>query len=167
MSVEFYRGSPGKFDSRTLNGKTLTRWTGRISVSISIHIHTSVSIDTTAVDIDIDMNIHINISIHTTTTTTTTTTIDIHIIISIHTTIFFFLLFFPAMKLLSAGLWTRPAARYTPNLPTNIMDFRGFDSSIILILRGGVLMSIGDFPESLSQAMLVGIMLVGRLSVQS
>ena len=35
----------------------------------------------------------------------------------------------------------------TPNLPTNIMDFRGFDSSIILILWGGILMSIGDFPE--------------------
>ena len=25
----------------------------------------------------------------------------------------------------------------TPNLPTNIVDFRGFDSSTILILRGG------------------------------
>ena len=30
MSVDFYRESPGKFDSRTLNGKTLSRWTGRI-----------------------------------------------------------------------------------------------------------------------------------------
>ena len=30
MSVEFDRGSPGKFDSRTLNRKTLNRWTGRI-----------------------------------------------------------------------------------------------------------------------------------------
>ena len=30
MSVEFYRGSPGKFDSRTLSRKTLSRWTGRI-----------------------------------------------------------------------------------------------------------------------------------------
>ena len=30
MSVEFYRGTPGKFDSRTLNRKTLNRWTGRI-----------------------------------------------------------------------------------------------------------------------------------------
>ena len=30
MSVELYRESPGKFDSRTLNRKTLTRWTGRI-----------------------------------------------------------------------------------------------------------------------------------------
>ena len=29
MSVEFYRESPGKFDSRTLNRKTLNRWTGR------------------------------------------------------------------------------------------------------------------------------------------
>ena len=29
MSVEFDRGSPGKFDSRTLSRKTLSRWTGR------------------------------------------------------------------------------------------------------------------------------------------
>ena len=29
MSVEFDRGSPGKFDSRTLNRETLDRWTGR------------------------------------------------------------------------------------------------------------------------------------------
>ena len=27
-SVEFYRGSPGKFDSRTLSRETLSRWTG-------------------------------------------------------------------------------------------------------------------------------------------
>ena len=53
----------------------------------------------------------------------------------------------------------------TPNLPTSIVEFRGFDSSIILILRGGILMSIGDFPEMLSQAILVGIILVGRLGV--
>ena len=53
----------------------------------------------------------------------------------------------------------------TANLRTKIMDFRGFDSSIILFLSGGVLMSIGDFPESESQAILVGIMLVGRLGV--
>ena len=31
MSVEFHRGSPRKFDSRTLNRKTLNRWTGRTS----------------------------------------------------------------------------------------------------------------------------------------
>ena len=29
MSVEFYRESPGKFDSKTLARKTLNRWTGR------------------------------------------------------------------------------------------------------------------------------------------
>ena len=53
---------------------------------------------------------------------------------------------------------------------TNIVDFRGFDSSGILILRGGIVLStgsgsIGDFPESLSQQILVGIILVGRLGV--
>ena len=32
----------------------------------------------------------------------------------------------------------------------------GFDSSTILILRGWILMSLGNFPESLTQAMLVG-----------
>ena len=51
----------------------------------------------------------------------------------------------------------------TPNLPTNIVDFRGLDSSIMLIQRGGILMSIGNLPESLSRAMLVGTMLVGGL----
>ena len=34
----------------------------------------------------------------------------------------------------------------TPNLPANIVGFRGSDSSIILILRGGIPMSIGSFP---------------------
>ena len=29
MSVEFDRESPAKFDSRTLNRETLSRWTGR------------------------------------------------------------------------------------------------------------------------------------------
>ena len=53
----------------------------------------------------------------------------------------------------------------TANLRTKILDFRGFDSSIILIIRGGILMTIGDFPENLSQAILAGIMLVGRLGV--
>ena len=53
----------------------------------------------------------------------------------------------------------------TANLRTNIVDFRGFDSNVILMSRGGILMSIGNLPESLSQAMLVGIMLVGRLGV--
>ena len=33
MSAEFYRETPGKFDSRTLNRKTLSRWTVRGSYS--------------------------------------------------------------------------------------------------------------------------------------
>ena len=32
------------------------------------------------------------------------------------------------------------------NLPTDIVDFKGFYSSIILILKGGIIMSIGDLP---------------------
>ena len=51
------------------------------------------------------------------------------------------------------------------NLRTKILDSRGFYSSIILIIRGGTLMSIVDFPESLSHRILVGIILVGRLGV--
>ena len=51
----------------------------------------------------------------------------------------------------------------TANLRTRILDLGGFDSSRILTLRGGILMSIGDFPETLSQQ--IWIILVGRLSV--
>ena len=51
------------------------------------------------------------------------------------------------------------------NLCTNIMDFRGLDSSRILCLRGGLPRPIGNFPEDLSQAILVGVMLVGQLAV--
>ena len=51
------------------------------------------------------------------------------------------------------------------NLRTKILDFRGFDSSRILIPRGGILTSIGNFPEILNQAILVGIILAGRLGV--
>ena len=74
----------------------------------------------------------------------------------------------PLFKSLPGTLPARslPALPAAPNLPTNIVDFRGFFSSIILCLRGGVLMSTGDFPESLSRAMLVGTMLVGGLGVR-
>ena len=51
--------------------------------------------------------------------------------------------------------------RTTPNPPTNIVGFRGFDPNIILIVRGGIPRPMWNFPESLSQAMLVGVMLVG------
>ena len=60
-----------------------------------------------------------------------------------------------------------PGILGTANLPTNIAGFGGFDSSVILILMGGIPMSIGNFPEGLSQATLVGIMLVGRLGVDT
>ena len=53
----------------------------------------------------------------------------------------------------------------TANPPTNIVDFRGFDSSIILNLRIGILRPKGNFLESLTRAMLEGIMLEGRLGV--
>ena len=55
--------------------------------------------------------------------------------------------------------------RNTANLRTKILDFRGFDASITSILRGGIPRPIGNFPESLSQAILVGRILVGRLGL--
>ena len=57
------------------------------------------------------------------------------------------------------------AAGRRANLRTTILDFRGFDSSIILMSRGGILMSVGIFLEVLSQQILVGLILVGRLGV--
>ena len=51
----------------------------------------------------------------------------------------------------------------TANLRTRILDFSGFDSSITLILRGGISRPIGNDPEMLSQGILVGTILVGRL----
>ena len=55
----------------------------------------------------------------------------------------------------------------TANLRTKILDFRGFDSSIILSVRGGIPRPIGNFPESLSRGTLVGIILVGRFGVNT
>ena len=63
------------------------------------------------------------------------------------------------------GFYFSVARKDTANLPTDIVRFTGFDSSTILIQRGGILRYIGDFRESLSHAMLVGTMLVGRLGV--
>ena len=42
------------------------------------------------------------------------------------------------------------------NLLTKMLEFRVFDSSTILMSRGGMFMSMGNFPEVLSQAILVG-----------
>ena len=45
--------------------------------------------------------------------------------------------------------WARQAAAdvavHTANLRTKVLDIRGFDSSRVLVLRGGILMSIGNF----------------------
>ena len=64
--------------------------------------------------------------------------------------------------------WARPARGQgaTANLRTKILDSRGFDSSIIFMLRGGILMAKVNSLESLSQRVLVAIILVGRLGVR-
>ena len=43
----------------------------------------------------------------------------------------------------SCNMFQGHAHRCTPNLPTNIVHFGGFDSSTILILRGGIPRPIG------------------------
>ena len=59
--------------------------------------------------------------------------------------------------------------RFTPNPPTNIVNFQGVWLEHNLNLKGWNSHVPRDFlgvlPESLSQAMLVGTMLVGRLNV--
>ena len=54
---------------------------------------------------------------------------------------------------------------YTADLRTKILDIGGFDSKVILQLRGDIFMSIGDSPENMSQRILAGRILVGRLGV--
>ena len=71
----------------------------------------------------------------------------------------------PNRLLQSKGLPRSAKHKHTPSPPTKSLGFEGFDSSRILILRGEILMSIENSPESLSQAILVGIILVGRLGV--
>ena len=52
--------------------------------------------------------------------------------------------------------------RDTAKLRTTILDFRGFDSSRILVLRGAIPMPMGDFPEVLSRRVFPGIVLGKR-----
>ena len=52
--------------------------------------------------------------------------------------------------------------KYTANLGTKILEFRGFDKSRIFNVRGGILMSIGNLLEIVSQRILVGIVLSSR-----
>ena len=58
-------------------------------------------------------------------------------------------------------------AQAMANLATKILDFIMFDSNIILSLRGGILRPMGNSRESLSQGIVAGILLVGRLGVAS
>ena len=61
-------------------------------------------------------------------------------------------------------------ATNTPSPPTESLDFRGFDSSRLLILKVGnshVRDFIGSLPESSNQGLLVGKLLVGGLGVRA
>ena len=55
---------------------------------------------------------------------------------------------------------------FAANLRIKILDFRGLDSRIVLISRGGILVSIGRCPEIMCQQILAGIIL-GRLGVRN
>ena len=63
-----------------------------------------------------------------------------------------------------AERWRPQGPPVRANLRTRILDFTGFDSSIILSFRGGTLMSTGGFPETLSQRILAGMISVGIIS---
>ena len=64
------------------------------------------------------------------------------------------------------GAGKRGAPRLcTANLRTKILYFGGFDSGSILSLGGGIQRPLEDPQECLSQAILVWIILVGRLGV--
>ena len=47
------------------------------------------------------------------------------------------------------------------------MDFRGSDSSMILIVRAGILTSTGSFPEFFSQRISAGLVFAGRLGART
>ena len=60
----------------------------------------------------------------------------------------------------------RHAKPCTDNLRTKMLDFRGFDSSIILSLRGGFIRSTGDFLEIMNERILVcGLFVCGLTAV--
>ena len=53
----------------------------------------------------------------------------------------------------------------TANLRTKILDFTGFDAIRILMVTGGMFMSVDNFLKVVSQQILAGIILVERLGV--
>ena len=58
-----------------------------------------------------------------------------------------------------------PRVQGAASLRTMTLDFRGFDSIIILVLRGGIPRPEGDFLETLRQGIVVWRFLVRRLAV--
>ena len=58
----------------------------------------------------------------------------------------------------SRGRWL--VARPTANLRTEILDFRGSDSSRVSIFRGGMLMPIGNLPEMSSPCVILLLLLI-------
>ena len=48
---------------------------------------------------------------------------------------------------MAADLSVAPDSSPTGNLRTEILEFGGFDSSIVLVLRGGIPEPIGNFPD--------------------
>ena len=60
---------------------------------------------------------------------------------------------------------SKPQETYSQS-PYTDSGFQWVDSNTVLILRGGIPRPIGSFPKSLSQAILAGIILVGRLGVR-
>ena len=48
---------------------------------------------------------------------------------------------------------------------TNIVGFRGLDSSTFFILNDGIRTPMSDFPDILHQAMMVQIIIVGGLDI--
>ena len=70
-----------------------------------------------------------------------------------------------AIALPSCGWLEWVGKSRTTNLRTKTLEFAGFDSSTISSLRGGIPGPTGNLPEMLSQQILAGIFLVGRLGV--
>ena len=60
---------------------------------------------------------------------------------------------------------TAARRRTSASLRTKTLDPRGFDSGGILMLRGGTLMSVGNFTAILSQRILAGRFVVRRVGV--
>ena len=91
--------------------------------------------------------------------------ISIYIYIYVYTYIYIYIAYVSLTRSLLLSLRGWGGLADAANLRTKILDLGGFDSSRILISRGGIPRPTGNLPEGLGQAILVGIILVGRLGV--